>query len=70
MKMRIYVVTRFISFFILYYEQTQEARNMNEFEKDPQEKTNDIPHAVTGFVSSFVFFVLIFAIGATISFIN
>jgi len=43
---------------------------MNEFEKDPQEKTNDIPHAVAGFVSSFVFFVLIFTIGATISFIN
>ena len=43
---------------------------MNEFEKDPQEKTNDIPHAAAGFISSFVFFVLIFAIGTTISFIN
>jgi len=43
---------------------------MNEFEKDPQEKSNDVPHAVAGFVASFVFFALIFAIGATISVIN
>ncbi len=43
---------------------------MNEFERDPQEKSNDIPHAAAGFIGSFVFFVLIFAIGSVISFIN
>ncbi|MBO1003461.1 YqzM family protein [Pseudogracilibacillus auburnensis] len=43
---------------------------MNEFEKNPQEKSNDIPHAVTGFTLSFIFFVLIFTIGAIISYIN
>src|SRR5699024_12806386 len=43
---------------------------MNEFEKDPQEKTNDIPHAATGFIVPFVFFSLIFAIGSAISFIH
>jgi len=43
---------------------------MNEFEKDPQEKSNDVPHAVTGFLVSFIFFTLIFVIGTTISFIN
>ena len=50
--------------------QSQEAIYMNEFEKDPQEKSNDVPHAVTGFVVSFIFFALMFAIGSTISFIN
>lgn len=43
---------------------------MNEFEKNPQEKSNDIPHAAAGFISSFVFFAVIFAIGSIISFIN
>ena len=43
---------------------------MNEFEKDPQEKTNDVPHAATGFIASFIFFTLIYVIGATISHIN
>lgn len=43
---------------------------MNEFENDPQEKTNDVPHAVTGFTLSFIFFVFIFALGAIISFIT
>lgn len=68
--MNIFVDTRFIFYFILYYVHVQEAINMNEFEKDPQEKSNDLPHAVAGFFSSFIFFVLIFAIGATISYIN
>lgn len=43
---------------------------MNEFEKDPQEKTNDVPHAVAGFAASFIFFFIIFAIGSAISFIH
>jgi hypothetical protein len=43
---------------------------MNEFERDPQEKTNDVPHALTGFVTSFVFFAVIFTIGTVISYIN
>lgn len=43
---------------------------MNEFEKNPQEKTSDVPHAAAGFIASFVFFTLIFVIGATISYIN
>lgn len=43
---------------------------MNEFEKDPQEKTNDVPHAVTGFVLSFVFFAFIFFMGTAISILN
>lgn len=62
--------TRFISHFHLYLLQIQEGMNMNEFEKNPQEKSNDIPHAVTGFTLSFIFFVLIFTIGAIISYIN
>lgn len=43
---------------------------MNDFEKNPQEKSSDIPHAAAGFIYSFVFFTLIFVIGATISIIN
>lgn len=43
---------------------------MNEFENNPQEKTNDVPHAVTGFVLSFVFFTFIYVIGAVISVLN
>ena len=40
---------------------------MNEFEKDPQSKNNDVIDAGLGFVFSFVFFVLIYVIGAIIS---
>jgi len=40
---------------------------MNEFEKNPAKKTNDVPHAIQGFVYSTVFFILIFVIGAAIS---
>ncbi|HIV75120.1 MAG TPA: YqzM family protein [Candidatus Pseudogracilibacillus intestinigallinarum] len=43
---------------------------MNEFEKDPQEKSLDVPHAATGFVASFVFFILIYVIGAVIAQMN
>jgi len=43
---------------------------MNEFEKDPQEKSNDVPHAAAGFIASFVFFAVIFSIGSLISYIN
>ncbi|AUJ26210.1 MULTISPECIES: YqzM family protein [Virgibacillus] len=40
---------------------------MNEFEKDIQSKTNDVVDNIKGFTFSFVFFLLIFAIGVTIS---
>jgi len=40
---------------------------MNEFEKDPQSKVNDIPGGIKGFTFSFLFFVLIFVIGAVIN---
>lgn len=40
---------------------------MNEFEKDPQSKNNDVIDAGLGFIFSFVFFVLIYVIGAIIS---
>lgn len=43
---------------------------MNEFEKDPQEKSNDVPHAVTGFLVSFLFFAFIFFLGTAISIAN
>jgi len=43
---------------------------MNDFEKDPNDKGNDVVHAVKGFTFSFLFFALIFALGATISFLN
>ncbi|MBR3120199.1 YqzM family protein [Oceanobacillus profundus] len=41
---------------------------MNEFEKDVQYKGNDVVDSALGFVFSFVFFFLIFAVGAAISF--
>ncbi len=44
--------------------------NMNKFEQDPQSKNNDVVDSIKGFTVSFVFFVLIFAIGTTISVIN
>ncbi|WP_077327090.1 YqzM family protein [Virgibacillus siamensis] len=40
---------------------------MNEFEKDVQSKNNDVVDSIKGFTFSFLFFVLIFAIGVTIS---
>jgi len=40
---------------------------MNEFEKDPQSKNNDVIDSLKGFTFSFLFFVIIFAIGVTIS---
>ncbi|WP_249871041.1 YqzM family protein [Oceanobacillus saliphilus] len=40
---------------------------MNEFEKDVQYKGNDVVDSIKGFAFSFIFFVLIFAIGSTIS---
>lgn len=41
--------------------------NMNEFEKNPSSKVNDIPGAVLGFTFSLVFFIGIFAIGVVMS---
>lgn len=43
---------------------------MNEFEKDVQSKENDVIGAIKGFTFSFLFFVLIYVIGAVISHIN
>ncbi|PAV29005.1 YqzM family protein [Virgibacillus profundi] len=43
---------------------------MNEFEKDPQAKNNDVVDSIKGFSFSLIFFVLIFAIGAAISVIG
>lgn len=43
---------------------------MNDFEKDPQEKSNDIIAVAKGFVISFLFFSLIFVIGVVINVIN
>ncbi|RLL48024.1 YqzM family protein [Oceanobacillus piezotolerans] len=40
---------------------------MNEFEQNPQSKNNDVVDSINGFVFSFIFFVLIFAIGVVIS---
>ncbi|RDW19251.1 YqzM family protein [Oceanobacillus arenosus] len=40
---------------------------MNEFEKDPQSKGNDVVDSIHGFVWPFLFFVFIFAIGVVIS---
>jgi len=43
---------------------------VNEFEKDPQSKNNDVVDSIKGFGFSFLFFVLIFAIGTIISVVN
>jgi hypothetical protein len=43
---------------------------MNEFEKNPQEKTSDIPHAAAGFLYSLIFFTFIFFLGTAISIMN
>lgn len=43
---------------------------MNEFEKDVQSKNNDVVDSIKGFTFSFLFFVIIYAIGAFISLIN
>ena len=37
---------------------------MNEFEKDPQSKNNDVIDSALAFIFSFGFFVLIYVIGA------
>lgn len=44
--------------------------HMNEFEKDVQSKNNDVVDSIKGFTLSFVFFLLIYVIGATISVLN
>lgn len=40
---------------------------MNEFENDPQSKKPDIHGGIRGFTYSFLFFVIIYAIGAVIN---
>jgi len=44
--------------------------HMNEFEKDPQSKNNDIIDSALAFTFSFGFFVFIYVIGAIISLTN
>jgi len=41
--------------------------HVNEFEKDVQSKNNDVVDSIKGFGFSFIFFVLIFAIGTVIN---
>ncbi|GAB4073386.1 hypothetical protein GCM10028778_09070 [Barrientosiimonas marina] len=41
---------------------------MNDFEKDVQSKNNDVVDSIKGFGFSFVFFVLIFAIGSAVNY--
>jgi len=43
---------------------------MNKFEQDVQSKNNDVVDSIKGFSLSFIFFVVIFTIGAVISYIN
>ncbi|QKY69510.1 YqzM family protein [Lentibacillus sp. CBA3610] len=40
---------------------------MNDFENDVQSKNNDVVDSIKGFSFSFIFFVLIFAIGALVN---
>ncbi|HEU5139056.1 MAG TPA: YqzM family protein [Bacillales bacterium] len=44
-----------------------ENRVENDFENDVQDKGNDFVDAGNGFIYSFLFFTVIFAIGVTIS---
>lgn len=44
--------------------------SMNKFEQDVQSKGNDVVDSIKGFVFSFLFFVIIFTIGATISYLH
>lgn len=44
--------------------------DMNKFEEDVQHKGNDVIDSGKGFVFSFLFFVIIFTIGAVISYLN
>ncbi|HLR61108.1 MAG TPA: YqzM family protein [Lentibacillus sp.] len=43
---------------------------MNDFEKEVQSKNNDVVDSIKGFTGAFVFFVLIFAIGAVFNFVG
>lgn len=43
---------------------------MNEFEQDVQSKGNDVIDSIKGFTFSFLFFIIIFAIGVVISQLN
>jgi len=41
--------------------------SVNEFEKDAQSKNNDVVDSIKGFSFSFIFWVVLFAIGVIIS---
>jgi len=43
---------------------------MNQFEQDVQSKNNDVVDSVKGFTFSFLFFIIIYVLGAIISLIN
>src|SRR5699024_3116051 len=40
---------------------------MNEFEKNPQSKNNDVVDSIKGFLFSFIFFILLFGVCVVIS---
>ncbi len=44
--------------------------NVNEFEQNVQSKNNDVVDSIKGFGFSFVFFVLIFAIGVIFNYVG
>lgn len=55
-------------FYVLIYTMVDIGGvNVNEFEKDVQSKGNDVVDSIKGFGFSFVFFILIFAIGVIMS---
>ncbi len=56
--------------FFLYFIYTKNelgGLDVNEFENDVQSKNNDVVDSMKGFGYSFIFFILIFAIGVAIS---
>ncbi len=56
--------------YLIYTKYDIGGIDVNEFENDVQSKNNDVVDSIKGFGFSFIFFVLIFAIGAAISVIG
>ena len=48
----------------------EEGYIVNKFEEDVQSKNNDVVDSIKGFTISFLFFLIIFTIGAVISYLN
>lgn len=59
----------FLIHFILYYVCIG-GIHMNKFEQDVQSRNNDVVDSIKGFSISFIFFAVIFTIGAVISHLN